>query len=166
VLVARASGAHGWVLAATDLSDPSLLAIAAAAAEAKRRGAQLEVVRALGFLEVEARYVLEPERPSLPKPQEVFEVAASELSECVARLQVHATCKVLDRPAAPAIVGEAEALGAELVVVGARGSTGLGRLALGGVAEKVARAASCSVLVVRPAGPEPTAHGGPVSSSV
>ena len=123
-------------------------AITAAAVEARRRGAQLAVVQAIGFLDVEASYLLELGTPAIAPPP-VFDVAARELSECVARLQVKATCKVLDRPAAAAIVTEAASLGAELVVVGARGRTGLGRLVLGSVAEKVARTAPWSVLVVR-----------------
>ncbi len=150
VLVARAAGAGGWVLAATDRSDASLPAITAAAEEARRRGAKLEVVQAFGFLEGQAAYIVELGTPSMSPPPLVFESAARDLSDCVARLHVQATCKILDRPAATAIVREAEALGAQLVVVGARGSTGLTVLGLGAVGEKVARAAPCSVLVVRP----------------
>ena len=41
---------------------------------------------------------------------------------------------------------------ADLVVVGTAGKTGLARLALGSVAEKVVRHAGCPVLVVRPKG--------------
>ena len=148
VLVARSPAAHGWVLAATDLSSSSIAAVTTGAEEAGRRGARLEVVRAMGFLDVEAAYLVELGTPSLTPPPLVLETAARELSERVARLHVEATCKILDRPAAAAIVHEAEALGAELVVVGARGRLGL--MALGGVAEKVARTAPCSVLAVRP----------------
>jgi nucleotide-binding universal stress UspA family protein len=149
VLVVRSGVGHGWVLAATDLSDPSFPAIVAAAAEARRRAARLEVVHAVGFLDMQAAYLVELGTPSISPPPNVFEAAARHLSECVARLHVDATCKVLDRPAAAAIVGEADAVGAELVVVGSRGRSGLQRLVLGSVAEKVTRAAGCSVLVVR-----------------
>ena len=48
------------------------------------------------------------------------------------------------------IVRTAEAEGASLVVVGARGSSGLMRALVGHSAEKVARFAHCAVLVVRP----------------
>ncbi len=44
----------------------------------------------------------------------------------------------------------ASSLGADLLVVGTAGKTGLTRLALGSVAEKVVRHAGCPVLVVRP----------------
>jgi nucleotide-binding universal stress UspA family protein len=150
VLIARATTARGWVLAATDLSDPSLGAVAAAAVEARRRPARLEVVHSMGFLEAEARYLLQLATPAVVLgPPTVFEVAALDLARCVGSLHVDAKCKVLDRPAAAAIVGEADAIGAELVVVEARGKTGLGLLAVSGVAKRVARTASCSVLIVR-----------------
>ena len=47
---------------------------------------------------------------------------------------------------------------ADLVVVGSKGLTGLRRFLLGSVAHKVARHASCSVLVVRQSGPEGKNH--------
>jgi nucleotide-binding universal stress UspA family protein len=49
-----------------------------------------------------------------------------------------------------AIVSRAEAAGADLIVVGGQGATGLKRLLLGDVAERVVRYAHCPVLVARP----------------
>ncbi len=43
----------------------------------------------------------------------------------------------------------AEELGAELIVVGSHGRTGLTRMLLGSVAERVVRLAHCQVLVVK-----------------
>ena len=57
--------------------------------------------------------------------------------------------KVLEGPVASSIVACAEELGAELIVVGTHGRTGLARLTLGSVAEHVIRNAGCSVLAVR-----------------
>ena len=48
------------------------------------------------------------------------------------------------------IVQKAASFGADLVLVGTAGRTGLARLALGSVAEQVVRRAGCPVLVVRP----------------
>jgi nucleotide-binding universal stress UspA family protein len=53
-----------------------------------------------------------------------------------------------DEPAA-ALIHAASALEAELLAVGATGASGLRRLALGRVGEKVMRHAPCSVLVAR-----------------
>jgi nucleotide-binding universal stress UspA family protein len=55
--------------------------------------------------------------------------------------------------AATAVVRRAEAFGADLVVVGSHGRTGIKRVLLGSVAEKIVRHAPCAVLVARE-GPE------------
>jgi nucleotide-binding universal stress UspA family protein len=49
------------------------------------------------------------------------------------------------------ILSEADGLHAELIVIGTHGRSGFDRLALGSVAEKVLRRASCPVLTVPPA---------------
>jgi nucleotide-binding universal stress UspA family protein len=149
VLVVRAATARGCVIAATDLSSPSLPAVAAAAREARRRSARLKVVHALSFLDWEATYLVELASPSIPKTVPERDMAQRALSDAVAKLGVEAECEVLDTPAAAAIVRHAEESGAELIVVGTHGKTGLARVLLGSVAEKIVRAASCSVLVVR-----------------
>jgi nucleotide-binding universal stress UspA family protein len=148
VLVARAPHGHGGVLAATDLSKPSLPALLAGAEEARGRGTRLMVVQAIGFLDIEATYLLRPMTPSAERNSE-FGARARQLGSVVEQLGIEATCEILDAPAAAAIVHQATAMNAELVVVGTRGKTGLKRVLLGSVAEKVVRTAPCSVLVVR-----------------
>jgi nucleotide-binding universal stress UspA family protein len=54
-----------------------------------------------------------------------------------------------DRPAAEGIVEAAQALGAELIVIGSHGRSGIARLLLGSVASKVITLAKVPVLVVR-----------------
>jgi nucleotide-binding universal stress UspA family protein len=149
VLVARDGDGRGWVLATTDLTERSFPAIRAAANEARRRGAKLEVVHAIGFLDAEVSYLVALGTPSIAPPPNVFEVTARRLSQCVAGLQVDASCRVIDRPAGPMIVREAAALRAELVVVGSHGRSAFARLGPSGVLEKVLHTAPCSVLVVR-----------------
>jgi hypothetical protein len=48
------------------------------------------------------------------------------------------------------ILGVASDVGADLIIVGSKGLTGLERLMLGSVAERVVREAGCTVEVVRP----------------
>jgi nucleotide-binding universal stress UspA family protein len=146
VLVARQSEARGRVVAATDLVGPSFPAVMAGAREARRRGAQLEVVRAMGFLEVEASYIVGLSVTSAGP--DVFDAAASALSSAVKRLGVNAECCVVDRPAAAAIVAEARASDAELIVVRAPSGRSLEHFRRRRVAEQVMRTASCSVLVL------------------
>lgn len=52
--------------------------------------------------------------------------------------------------AATTIVCQAEDIQADMIVIGTHGRSGLPHMLLGSVAEKVVRAASCSVLTVRP----------------
>ena len=62
-------------------------------------------------------------------------------------------CRLLEGDPATAIVEAAEETGADLVVMGTSGRTGLTRLLMGSVAEEVLRHAPCPVLTVR--GPVP-----------
>ena len=149
VLVARPSHGHGGVLAATDLVKPSLPAVVAGAEEASRRGTRLRVVHAVGFLDIEARYLLGLGKTHGTEAQSDFAGLAVELSDAVARLGIDPTCLVLDGAAPRVIVDKAKTTDAELVVVATRPKTGRTRAFLRSVAEQVVRKAPCSVLVVR-----------------
>jgi multicomponent Na+:H+ antiporter subunit G len=60
------------------------------------------------------------------------------------------TREVLHGPPGPRIAEEAQARSIDLIVIGSRGRTGLGRTLLGSVAGDVLASASCSVLIVAP----------------
>jgi len=151
VLVARPSPS-GKVLAATDLSDPSLPAVAAAVGEASRRGATLHLVHCVDLTYVEAG-PLPMGFPVPPVPdavvEEIKEDARRQLQASLASLGASGEILILDGSAARAVLKVSGDLPAELLVVGTRGRTGLPRLALGSVAEAVLADAPCSVLVVR-----------------
>jgi nucleotide-binding universal stress UspA family protein len=149
VLLVRSHKGDGWVLAATDGSDPSLPAVLAAAAEARRRLARLEVLQPLGVLDAEAIYLLGPGMPgtSVVTPF-VREVVGRQLCDRAARLGISAECKVVDRPAAKAILREANEIGADLVVMAPRERRGLMGLIHRRTSDRVLRSALCSVLVV------------------
>ena len=156
VLVARPPQETGLVLAATDLSDPSLPAIVAGAAAAKRSGAKLLVVSALDWNQgtVGAAGGLFGSLPVVPPAdvqQQVREVLRSTLEQAMKRAGAVGEARVLDGAPADAIVACAAEAGAEVIVVGTHGRTGFMRVALGSVAEQVIRHAACSVLVVRQA---------------
>jgi nucleotide-binding universal stress UspA family protein len=53
----------------------------------------------------------------------------------------------------------ARAESVDLIVVGSRGRTGLGRILLGSVARDVLSSTDCSVLIVRPASASPDRSG-------
>jgi nucleotide-binding universal stress UspA family protein len=154
VLVARPFEGNGVVLAATDLSDPSLPAIAAGAAAAKRTGARLVVVTVLewaGFAGSSFVGLMGtlPAVPPLEVQKQLRDATLSTLEQAMAQVGAVGEARVLEGSAASAIVSCAEELRPELLVIGSHGRTGLARLALGSIAESVIRNASCSVLTVR-----------------
>jgi nucleotide-binding universal stress UspA family protein len=75
--------------------------------------------------------------------------ATQQLEQVLARRGLEAECMVTHGPPDAAIVKAADALSSQLLVIGTHGRTGLARLALGSVAQRVVEAVSCSVLVVR-----------------
>jgi nucleotide-binding universal stress UspA family protein len=156
VLVARAGPAAGCVLAATDFSQTGKAAVDAAAEQARRRGAPLVLLHSLELLRPEmvvSEPAAVPMRLAEPPPaHELRRSVRRRLEEILVRAAVNGEVVVEDEPAADAIAGAADRLGAELVIVGTHGRTGLRRLLLGSVAEAVVRRAPCSVLVVRPDG--------------
>lgn len=158
VLVVRPT-ARGPVLAATDLSDPSLSALRAASRESRRLDAPLVLTHAVAGASLV---------PSLP--WEAFPVltlavvdrhrifAKERLDELALQLDADEVVVVEDDPVR-AVVDQVEALGAQLVVVGSHGWSMIDRMALGSVSESIAERAPCSVLVVRCGGPEPVGAG-------
>jgi nucleotide-binding universal stress UspA family protein len=153
VLVARHPAARGLVLCATDLSTPSLPAVAAAVAEARLRNAKLVVlhivVQGLPLATVTSTEGL---TPLVLCPEMLHDLRASahaEIAAVLGRLEAQAEAVIVEGHAGSTILKYVENSRPELVVVGAHGRTGLGRILLGSVAEHVVRAAKTSVLVVR-----------------
>lgn len=154
VMVHRESPAAGPVIAATDLSDPSVPALAEAADEAARRGAPLVVVHAIDLGEATmATAMLSPFAIGAPLPASALDdarkLARDTIAQHLERLGTSAEVVVTDGPAPAVIVDLAETREAQLIVAGTRGRTGLSRIVLGSVAEKILRAAPCSVLLAR-----------------
>ncbi len=154
VLVARPSPDSGCVLAATDFSDPAAPALASAAKIASLIGAPLTLMHAL---DMTASSIMSAAVPFggtvLPLPLAdqgaVREAATSMLREQLVKHRTEGETLVDDGPPATAIIEAATRLAPRLVVLGTRGRTGLSRLALGSVAERVLGEVRCSVLVVR-----------------
>ena len=154
VLVARPVRKPGVVLVATDLSDASLPALTEGAAAAKRSGARLVVASTIEWSDPVAASVsgligVAPVLPPTEVQAEARDALRAMLEQALVRVGAQGKALVLEGSAASEIVRAADELEAELVVVGARGRTGLLRLALGSVAERVVRSATASVLTVR-----------------
>lgn len=128
------------ILAATDFSLCSLAALEYAEELARRFGVPLLLLHATGA-------------PSMPAEvhQRSGEAAEQALTRSVERLREHGlTVRGLTRPGAPAdeIVRTAQVERASLIVMGTHGRTGVTRVLMGSVAERVVREAPCPVLTV------------------
>jgi nucleotide-binding universal stress UspA family protein len=136
------------ILVAHDFSETAEAALAYAMGLAKTLGATLTVVHAYDVPTHGAPEVLVL-ATDWPKQFEV--VAREALDKVVARVQKEgfsAESALRKGVAWREIIATAEQTKADLIVVGTEGRTGVGRLLLGSVAEKVVRTAPCPVLVV------------------
>jgi len=130
------------VLAAVDGSAGSLEAVGLAAALAAAAGAEMRILHVVpvfrahgvGWTEAGDREGFEPLEPAVELARDVGVAAAREMS--------------MGRPG-PAIAAAALEWDADLIAVGDRGLSGLGRVALGSVSDWVVRHSGRSVLVVR-----------------
>lgn len=154
VLIARPYKKTNKILVATDLSDPSLPAVELAAEMARKNSAELTVLYCLDVMPSPAMGLTVPFGgvPIIPPPELIEQMrtgAQSALASIIERFAVKAETRVVEGDAASMILRTAEKMEADLVVVATHGRTGLARLALGSVAEKVVRGARSSVLVAR-----------------
>lgn len=145
-------GAFTTVLCATDLSEGGDEAIRAAAGVARLHGAALTVVHALpgtGAPMTPAgveRTLLEREELGAQLGDRILERVTRLTGVPREQVAVH----IEDGPPDVAIARAAAGLNADLVVVGATGTTGVRRLFLGSTAAKVLRTVPTTALVGRP----------------
>ncbi len=154
VFVARPHAKTNKILAATDLSTQSFAAVKQAAELAQKNSAELVVVYALDVMPSPAMGLTVPFGgvPIVPPPELVERMrteAQAAVASMVEGLGVKAEARVVEGDATSAIVRTAEQINADMVVIGTHGRTGLTRMVLGSVTEKVIRSAHASVLVVR-----------------
>jgi nucleotide-binding universal stress UspA family protein len=140
------------ILVAIDFSDHSEQAFAVACELAKQWSATLHVVHAFEIITP----LVTPYQVSIPDTYltESRNVALRQLTDRVDKartLGIAAEPHLTESPAAPAIARTAEEIGADLIVMGTRGMTGLKHFVLGSVAERTLRLAPCSVLTVKSA---------------
>jgi nucleotide-binding universal stress UspA family protein len=140
------------IVAAVDFSRHSEAVVDAAVTLAKQFGAKILLVHAYDV----PMPLVSPYEVVIPEPylEETRRIAAEKLAALVARVAgqgVTAESKLGEVPAAPAIVQAAQEAGADLVVIGTHGHTGLKHLLLGSVAERTVRLAHCPVLTVKTA---------------
>jgi nucleotide-binding universal stress UspA family protein len=138
------------IVVATDFSETAGLAVESAVQIAKTYGAKLHVIHAFEtpvpivspYEIVMPEGLLEQARTSAMKSLQ----AARQKAEAAG---VKAEAHLTEAPSAHAIARYAANCGADLVVVGTRGHTGLKHVLLGSVAERTVREAPCPVLVIK-----------------
>jgi len=139
------------ILVGTDFSEASDEARRVAIELARRLGAELEIVHVEE--PIPAYAFAEGALLDLPRLQEEVRTWAERQLEDLARgaraSGVSTTTAVLLGVPANTIVEAARTERADLIVLGTHGRTGLERVLLGSVAERVVRNAPCAVLTVR-----------------
>ena len=152
VVVVRPTTTRGVVIAATDMSKPSLEAVKVAADQARVRKAKLVVAHSLDFRGAaffgELGSFFGGAQNAIDVPV-VLGATKTALAGALDSIGVTAEAVVMNGGPSATIHDLAIERGAELVVVATHGRTGLARIALGSIAETIIRHVSCSVLAVR-----------------
>lgn len=139
------------ILVATDFSEASARAIDAAVGFGRAFASKLSVVNAYGFTAVAPSMMpydaAETLRTLKARSLEELEKLQGERMSELPNTDVAA---LVDRGTANTIVDHATEHGVDLIIVGSHGRSGIKRMVLGSVAERVVRHAACDVLVVGP----------------
>jgi nucleotide-binding universal stress UspA family protein len=136
------------VLVGTDFSDGSSRAVERAADVAGRYGARLHVVHVWELPHAATSLVIDPGIEWHTPVEKAARERLDALLETLRANHVEADSTLLAGVVWDQIVGAISPLGADLVVVGTHGRTGLRRALLGSVAERVVRFSSVPVLTV------------------
>lgn len=139
------------VLVPTDFSDCSQAALQVALDFARALGSRLRLLHvyhppALVF----DSYGIQPAEPILLEVPAAARRRLEQQLEEVSGAGAEADGEVREGLAAEEIVAEARESGADLIVMGTHGHTGLEHVLLGSVAERTVRLAPCPVLTVKP----------------
>ena len=134
------------ILLPTDGSEDAALATKAAIDLSNQSGAELHVVHVgRSSLRLSPTEYQAAAREKIGELAKAVEEAGGDVTETHLRIDDSQTAG----NEAEHITGLAEELGADLIVIGSRGLSGMKRLVMGSVSESVVRDAHCPVLVMR-----------------
>ncbi|KON80673.1 universal stress protein [Azoarcus sp. PA01] len=140
------------LLVATDLSAPARHAADRGALVAGEVGASLDLFHVVNVMAVEKLRLLIADVPP-ETGQRVLDSAREEVRELAAYLLKHhgvsAGVQVASGPLLPEIIGQADAISADLLVLGARGSSFMRHLLIGSTAERMVRKTRWPMLIVK-----------------
>lgn len=155
VLVARPSVPTGAILVATDFTDGATPAVRFGAMlvdKVAARATLLHVLHIRSAASAVASLAAAFGSPWVPPSQgaiDQLEGLGQAMLEDLAKEHRFSRVEQIAGDPAELIVERASAIGAEMILMGSRGRTGLARLVLGSTAEKVIRTSDASVLIVR-----------------
>lgn len=139
------------ILVAVDFSDSSVNAFKMALSMARKFSSRLLVLHVINE-PVDLRGFYVP-HISFEKLEEEIEEGAKKMMESFCRQNIHDfdnyECRIVPGLPYEQIIGQAKEKGAELIVLGTHGRTGLDHVLFGSTAEKVVRKSSVPVLTVR-----------------
>ncbi|MCK0508541.1 universal stress protein [Aromatoleum anaerobium] len=146
------------LLVATDLSAPARHAADRAALVAREVGASLDLFHVANVTALEKLRLLIAEVPA-ETGQRVLDSAREEMRELAANLLKHhgiaAGVQVASGPVLAEIIGRADTISADLLVLGARGSSFMRHLLIGTTAERMVRKTRWPMLIVKQPPHEP-----------
>jgi nucleotide-binding universal stress UspA family protein len=149
------------ILHPTDFSERSQYALWLACALARDYGARLIV---LHVASVPAVVYGEGVVPT--NPEELRAAAQEQLDRLrVPQANLRAERRLEQGDAVEEVLRTAREAGADLIVMGTHGRTGLGRLLMGSVAEQIVRKATCPVLTVKAPFPDTAPEVQPVAAA-
>jgi nucleotide-binding universal stress UspA family protein len=135
------------VLVATDFSSASDEAIDRAIEMAKQSGAEVEIMHVVELAE-EFPFGTTYFDSDLGALYANIDLQLSERADRFRKAGLACETRIVEGSASTEIAARGQSIGAELIVVGTHGRTGLAHAMLGSVAERVVRRASCPVLTV------------------
>jgi nucleotide-binding universal stress UspA family protein len=141
------------ILHPTDFSQPAANAFLVAKALARDYGASLVLLHA-AQVKVQGIAGVVPVPPPTPIPWDDLEAQLRAVQAVNPEIRIH--YRLTEGAPAATILEVAREKACDVIVMGTHGRTGLGRLLMGSVAEKVVRNAPCPVLTVKTPIPEPT----------
>jgi nucleotide-binding universal stress UspA family protein len=144
------------LLVPTDFSEGARAAVAMAAEVAARHGAQVIVLHVIDLPPgLDPGSMVRPEGSAVSIPlvdmarEQALAWMEKDRATYLATIEKVALRVELGSPIVQTVLDVAQAVGADLIVVGTHGRTGLAHMVLGSVAEKIVRMAPMPVLSVR-----------------
>jgi nucleotide-binding universal stress UspA family protein len=141
------------ILYPTDFSEPSKVALEYAAELAKQFGAELEILHVM-FDETQVVSFYLPQVTMQSLSTDIETGSSKQLDEFIKNQTVlqgiNYTTKLIKGTPFIEINKYAKETGADMIVIGTHGRTGLDHVLFGSTAEKVVRKAPCPVFTIRP----------------